>query len=158
MHSKLVLGIDPGIASAGWAVVKRLPNRYALVDSGLITTPSKTPLGSRLKTHFTQAQSVLDQHRPDLVSIEAVFHNRNITSSITTASVIAVVELACELSDIPTLQIIPQMVKASLTGVVSASKEDMVRAVNQVLGVEVKSTHIADAVACAVAGHLKIPT
>ena len=157
MTNKLVLGIDPGIASAGWAVVKRLPDRYALLDSGLITTPSKTALGERLKTHYTEIQSILEKHRPDLVSIEAVFHNRNISSSISTGQVIGLVELVCAVSGVPTLQVNPQFVKSAVIGVGTASKDVMIRSVNRLLGMKVKSPHVADAVACAVAGHLKMP-
>ena len=157
MKNKLVIGIDPGIASTGWAVVKRLPNRYTLLDSGLITTPSKTPLGERLKTHFMQIQTLLQKHSPDLVAIEAVFHNRNISSSISTGQVIGIVALACALVDVLTLQINPQFVKKSILGIGIASKADVIGAVNRMLDVSVKDTHVADAVACAVAGHLKMP-
>ena len=157
MKNKLVIGIDPGIASTGWAVVKRLTTKYQLLDSGLIVTPPRTPLRKRLKTHFSEIQDALKKYRPDLVGIEAVFHNRNISSSMSTSNVIGVVELACELADVPTLQMKPQLVKSALTGIGTASKAKMIRAVSQVLGAEVKSQHVADAVACAVAGHLKMP-
>lgn len=154
---KTVIGIDPGIASAGWAIVKRLPDRYELVDSGLVKTTAKTPLGKRLLTHFTQIQTLLEIHRPDLVCIEAVFHNRNISSSISTAGVIGVVELACALAGVPTLQVQPQFAKASVLGIGQASKETVIRSVNKLLGAKLRSSHVADAVGCAVAGHLKMP-
>ena len=157
MKRKLVLGIDPGIASAGFAIVRRLPDHYELVDSGLVKTPARTPLGNRLLTHFTQIQTLLETHSPDLVAIEAVFHNRNISSSISTGQVIGVVELACAIADVPILQVQPQFVKASVLGVGQASKDAVIKAVNKLLGVKLRSSHVADAVGCAVAGHLKMP-
>ena len=158
MHSKIVLGIDPGIANAGWALLERHPTTYELIECGLISTPSKTQLGKRLKTHFLKIQYLLDTHRPDLVAIEAVYHNRNISSSISTGQVIGIVELASEMQDIPILQIQPQFVKASVVGCNEASKDAVIAAVNRMLRTKVKGSHIADAVACAVAGHLKFPT
>ena len=154
MKNKIVLGIDPGIASTGWGVVKRLPDHYALLNSGLINTPSKTALGERLKTHSLEIRHLLETHRPDLVAIEAVFHNRNISSSISTGQVIGIVEVSCCEMGIPTLQINPQFVKSAVMGVGTATKDAMIRSVNRLLGVEVKSPHVADAVACAVGGHL----
>ena len=54
-HSKtvhrLALGLDPGTGQTGYAIVKRSPNRYVLLHSGVIYTPTGTPLGSRLDTH-----------------------------------------------------------------------------------------------------------
>ena len=125
------------------------------MDSGIIKTPSKTPLGLRLKTHYTEIQELLEKHNPDLVCIEAVFHNRNISSSISTGQVIGIVALASALLNVPTLQINPQFVKKSVLGIGTASKADVIGAVNRMLGVKVKATHVADAVACAVGGHLK---
>ena len=88
------------------------------------------------------------------MSIESVFFNRNISSCISTASVIAIAELAAEQVSIPTLQIKPQLVKAAVTGTGNASKSAVKKMVNKLLGSNLRNGHEADAAAAAIAGLL----
>ena len=91
------------------------------------------------------------------MSIEAVFFNKNISSCLSTASVIAVAELASVQASIPTFQVKPQAVKSAVTGVGTASKTAVKRMVNKLLAVEITSDHEADAAATAIAGLLHPP-
>ena len=83
------------------------------------------------------------EHGPTLVSIESVFFNENVSSCISTTSVIAVVELASVWLGIPTLQIKSQAVKSAVK-----------RMVNKLLRSEIRNGHEADAAAAAIAGLL----
>ena len=148
-------GIDPGIGNTGWALVERLPSGYCLLHSGVICTAARTPIGKRLDTHYSKITELLTEHTPATVVIESVFFNRNITSCISTASVIAVAELACEQSGIPTLQIKPQVVKSAVTGSGTASKQSVKKMVNKLLGANIASDHEADSAAAAIAGLLQ---
>ena len=153
----LALGLDPGIGNCGYAIVQRLPNRYHLLHSGVIYTSSRAPLGVRLQTHYSTIRELLTEFSPDLVSIESVFFNKNISSCISTASVIAVAELAGVQTSIPTLQIKPQAVKSAVTGVGSASKSAVKRMVNKLLNVSLTNDHETDAAATSIAGLLEPP-
>lgn len=97
----------------------------------------------------------MTEHSPDLVSIEAIFFNRNISSCISTASVIAIVELAAQQACVSTLQIKPQAVKSAVTGNGSAGKSDVMAFVNRLLNTEISRDHEADATAAAIAGLLQ---
>ena len=152
----LSLGLDPGIGNTGWSLVRRTSTGYRRTDSGVITTAAATSLGKRLDHHFVRLHEILKTYTPDLVSIESVFFNRNISSCISTASVIAIVELAAEQVSIPTLQIKPQAVKSAVTGTGNASKEAVKKMVNKLLGSDLRNGHEADAAAAAIAGLLKI--
>ena len=154
---KICLGVDPGIAATGWGVVQRKPTGFSRVDSGVISTDAVLPIGTRLEIHFDGFKELLAEHAPTLVCIEAVFFNRNIKSCISTASVIAVIELACIQRGTPTLQVKPQAVKAAVTGTGRAGKQLVKRNVNKLLRTQIKSPHEADAAAAAIAGllHLK---
>ena len=151
----LCLGLDPGIGNTGWALVRRTATGYQLTDSGVITTASTTPLGKRLDQHFVKLHEILKAYTPDLVSIESVFFNRNISSCISTASVIAIAELASEQAGIPTRQIKPQMVKSAVTGSGTASKQAVKKMVNKLLAADIRNGHEADAAAAAIAGLLQ---
>ena len=155
MTNNTVLGIDPGIGNTGWAIVKHEANRYEHIDSGVILTRTHAPIGKRLDTHYKMIRQLITEHSPDLVSIESVFFNRNITSCISTASVIAIVELAAQQAGVATLQIKPQAVKSAVTGNGSACKADVMKFVNRLLNTEITRDHEADASAAAIAGLLQ---
>ena len=152
----LCLGVDPGIASTGWGIVQRKPTRFSLIGSGVQNTATQLPIGTRLEIHYNKFQELLTEHAPLIVCIEGVFFNRNISSCISTASVIAVIELACIQQNIPTLQVKPQAVKAAVTGKGTARKQQVKRNVNKLLRTEITSTHEADAAATAIAGLLHL--
>ena len=155
MPNSIVLGVDPGLANCGWSVVQHTAGKYCHIDSGVILTRAHAPIGKRLETHYKMIRQMLTKHSPDIVSIESVFFNRNISSCISTASVIAVVELAAQQSDVSTLQIKPQTVKKAVTGSGTASKNDVMKYVNRLLNTEITRDHEADATAAAIAGLLQ---
>ena len=150
-----VLGIDPGISNTGWAVVERAAGKYRYVDSRVILTHAHAPIGKRLETHYTMIRQLITEHSPDLVSIESVYFNRNISSCLSTASVIAIVELAAHQSCVSTLQIKPQTAKAAVTGNGSAGKSDVMAFVNRLLNTDIRRDHESDATAAAIAGLLQ---
>ena len=150
--SKRCLGIDPGLANCGWAVVHRSGQKYRLIEKGTIRTKSTGEQPYRLEKIYADVLELLREHTPDQVEIEAVFFNRNVKSCISTASVIAVVEIACRHSDIPSRQIKPQSLKAAVTGTGRATKEQVKFMVNKLLSAEIKNPHEADAAAAAIAG------
>ena len=85
-NSKRILGIDPGLANCGWSVVVRnRSGKYVLMDSGCIVTTSSTGESERLLYIYKQITELLHVHVPNCVAIERVFHNRNVSSSLTTA-------------------------------------------------------------------------
>ena len=94
-ESKRILGIDPGLANCGWSVVARnRSGKYVLMDSGCIVTASSTGESERLLYIYKQITELLRVHVPNCVAIERVFHNKNVSSSLTTAQTIGIIELA----------------------------------------------------------------
>lgn len=159
MLYKTVLGVDPGIANLGYAIVRRTPKGFILVVSGLIKTPSKIEMGGRLKMISDQVLDQMKRHTPDLIAIERVFHNRNISSSLKTAKAIGVIELLSAELSIPAVEILPQQVKSVLGLGRSMSKEGVQIVVSKLFNLPKLNNHVADAAACAIAGfqgsHLK---
>ena len=78
----MILGIDPAIASIGYAVfdpTRTIP-RDQVIDYGTITTSSKDLLGSRLASVRKDIIELAKHYRPDKVAIEKCFfmgHNTN---------------------------------------------------------------------------------
>lgn len=153
--TKTVVGIDPGLANSGWAVVCRNPRGFTVQDCGCIRTNPKSRAGSRLGIIYNQIVDVLHVHMPNTVSIELVFHNKNVSSSLKTANAIGVVLLACEHAGVDVMMITPQQAKASVSGHGSLDKKQVQIYVEKLTGQQIKNSHAADAVAIAIACLLK---
>ena len=150
-QNQRVLGIDPGIANTGFAVVVKTSRGFQLVKSDLIKTSAKACIGDRLVRIYDKIREVTIEQNPDLIVIERVFHNRNITSSLKTAKSIAMVELAASQLGIPAIEITPQKAKAALNIGGSASKEQVQFVLNHLFKQKLDN-HVADAAACAITG------
>ena len=156
-NSRRILGIDPGLANTGWAVVGRnRSGQFVLIDSGCIVTSPREKEGARLLSIYQQLSQLLHVHVPNGgVSIERVFHNQNISSSLSTAAVVGVCQLAAEQMGVATQMFTPQQVKAAVCGHGGVEKAVVKTFVGKLTGVLVKNNHIADAAAAAIAGLLQ---
>ena len=150
------LGIDPGLANTGWAVVgfRQKSGGFQHLASGVIRTESSACDAVRYATIYNAVNALIAEHTPDVLSIESVYFNKNVSSCLSTASVIGVIRVAAELSQLPSIQVRPQAVKAAVTGGGRASKAQVQQMVAKLLGVAIKNAHAADAAAVAIAGVL----
>ena len=90
-----VLGIDPGTATTGWAIVDAERGHKAwLVSCGAITTPAKTQLAGRLETLHAAIEALIIEHRPDEVAVEELFFAKNRTTAIAVSHARGVILLA----------------------------------------------------------------
>ena len=151
------MGIDPGLANTGIGVVKYTSSGYTLVDHKLIKTASKDTEAARYHQIAERIEAAIATHAPDLVAVESVFYNRNVSSAITTAGVIAVCLLIAERTGIPSTLLKPQTAKAACGLGGKASKERMIGVAERLFGVKFKKSesHVADAIFVAMAGILE---
>jgi len=152
------LGIDPGIANTGFAIVGLSENRYTLMKCECIQTDADKENGRRYAEIFHRLSEILLDNPVDAVVVESVFHNKNVSSSKTTAGVIAVVELLCAQLTVPLMQLTPQTVKGAVGCLGSASKSEVMRNVKVLLKTSfenLKIHHASDAAAAAIAGILE---
>ncbi len=146
-----VLGIDPGIAIVGFGVIESAGGRQSLVNYGVITTPAKTSLSSRLERIYMDTQELLRTVQPDVIAIEELFFNTNITTGISVAHGRGVILLACYQSGIPVFEYTPLQVKQSVVGYGRADKKQVIDMVRRILKMNAppKPDDAADALAIA---------
>ena len=149
--TRIALGIDPGIANTGWAVVFRsaTDGLFRLCGSGIIKTQSDEVIGSRLATIIEGIKPAMAV--ADVIGVELVFFGRNVSSAMSTAHVIGAVELIANQAGIECIQIHPNQVKAAVLGKSRGSKALVRHFVNKLLNADIKNDHEADACAAAVA-------
>lgn len=154
--TRKAIGIDPGLANCGYAVLDRnSTGQLNLLESGCITTQTKGTQASRLLHIYQDISEVIQAHHPHLVAIEKVYFNRNVSSAITTGGVIGVCLLAAEVVGIKSHLITPQQAKAAATGSGSAKKDTMKRYLVRLLRRDISNHHETDAAAVAIAGLLQ---
>ena len=147
-----ILGIDPGIATIGFAVLDYEKNRFQLVKCGVITTPAHTSLSSRLNRIFDDLCDLIDLFHPDAVSIEELFFNTNITTGISVAHGRGVILLACQRAGIKIYEYTPLQVKQAVAGYGRAEKKQIMEMVKRICGLQAvpRPDDAADAVALAI--------
>ena len=152
------IGIDPGIANTGLAVVASDGIRYDLVATRLVqTSPKQTDSWRLLDIWEAVYETVNAKDLPpiDLAAIERVYHNKNVSSSIRTGKAIGAAMSALAHHDIPVIELTPQQIKNGVGAGHQGKKEVIITHVKKMFKVANISHHEADAIAVAVAGILK---
>ena len=72
-----ILGVDPGIATVGFAVLDADKRSQRLLTCGVITTPAKTQLSSRLDQIYRDLNELIAQFHPEAMAVEELFFNTN---------------------------------------------------------------------------------
>ena len=117
-----ILGIDPGIATIGFGLVETNRASVHMLTYGAITTPAGLPLSKRLLQISMDMEELIRQTNPDVISIEELFFNNNITTGIAVAHGRGVILCAAEKCGIPLFEYTPSQVKLAVTGYGKAQK------------------------------------
>lgn len=149
----VVLGIDPGLASVGWAIVEGTKSKVRLIDHGLISTSKNTGFDQRLIDIFSAIQSIIknSETKPSIMAMEELFFAKNAKTAMKVGQAIGAIKLAGSMSGIPIVEYTPLNIKTTIAGYGKADKEQMIYMVAQTLNLKdkLKSDHTADAAAVA---------
>jgi crossover junction endodeoxyribonuclease RuvC len=146
-----VLGIDPGLSRCGYGCLEARAGAPRAVAVGVLTTPPSDPLPVRLAELQRELRALLAELRPAVVAVERVFFQVNVRTamSVGQASGLAMAEAVnagCEV-----VQYSPNQVKEAVAGTGNASKDEVGRMVQHLLGTHepFRPPDAADAVALA---------
>ncbi len=157
----LILGIDPGYAIVGWAVMEITgPASRALLECGVIETDKGLPMATRLKEVYDDINLIIDRFSPDYAGIEKVMLHKNVKTATKVGEATGVILLALEEKDIPIYEVTPLQVKNAVSGYGRADKAQVQRSVKLLCGLEEapKPDDAADAVAIAITAYDHIVT
>ncbi len=151
MFDSLVLGVDPGVAKLGLAVVGREGRRPVLVWSETVRTSSETAEAERLGALAAAVRAAIAARDITAVAIERVAFNRNQVSALTVARATGAVMVVAAEAGIPVAEYSPTQVKSAVTGAGGADKAQVRHALERVHGLSGVPTQpdAADAVAVA---------
>lgn len=146
----IILGIDPGLATMGFGVVKKDERGiFSALDYGVVTTPKEEALPVRLALLERGVNAVIDKYRPDEIAFEELFFTKNVTTGIAVAQARGVTLLACVKKCPALYEYTPMQIKQAVTGYGKADKKQMQEVVTALL--RLKSTPRPDDAADALA-------
>jgi len=152
-----ILGIDPGSRITGFGIIDAEGNRVRHVVSGAIRTPDAI-FPQRLRTIFEQLSAILDEYQPELVAIEQVFVNRNVSSALKLGQARGAAICAVAVRDLPIAEYAPTQIKRTVVGSGGASKEQVQYMVRALLNVaQALQADAADALAVALCHNQHLP-
>jgi crossover junction endodeoxyribonuclease RuvC len=147
----MILGLDPGLGTTGWGVIRAEGNRLSHVANGQIRTDSKAPLPERLASLANQLEALLAEHRPQSAAVEEVFVNKNPQSTLKLSHARGVALMCAARSGIAVGEYAPRLVKKAVVGTGSAEKAQVDAMVCLLLpGARIAGPDAADALAVAI--------
>jgi crossover junction endodeoxyribonuclease RuvC len=146
-----VLGIDPGVATMGFAVIERAGSKLAPVTFGAIRTPAAEAQARRLVRLREALVTIISEHRPDVAAVERLFFTTNAKTAMAVGQASGIALGAAGEAGIEVADYTPNEVKQSVCGYGSASKAQIQAMVAALLGLSEPPRPPDAADACALA-------
>lgn len=149
-----ILGIDPGIAITGWAIIDfNTDGKPTPVDYGAIFTQKGLTVGNRLLEIYTDLNSILKKFKPDYCGLETLLFYNNAKTAIVVGQARGVILLCLEKSNVPVHEFTPLQVKSSISGYGKATKAQVQENVKMICNLDdiPKPDDVADALAIGIA-------
>jgi len=131
-----ILGIDPGFAITGYSIVDYIGNKFSLIISGAITTKAGTSFPLRLTKIFDDLNEIIENYKPDAISVEELFFNQNTKTAIQVAEARGVILITGCKKNIPTFEYTPLQIKQAVVGYGRADKSQVQKMIKTILNVK----------------------
>ncbi len=120
-----VLGIDPGYATTGYAVVERARGRLQPVAMGVIRTPGRDAHAARLACLRIELLDAIRAYEPDAVALERLFFTVNARTAMAVGQASGVAMATAGETGLDVYEYTPTEVKQSVTGTGTAPKQQV---------------------------------
>ena len=173
----IILGIDPGIATTGYGVIKvpddilgrEFDYEIELISYGNIFTDKDKPMPDRLWKLYRELNKVVEEYKPDAIAVEMLFFGANLKTAITVGQARGVVLMEAAKHRVPISEYTGLQIKLMVAGSGKADKQQVHDGVRRFLGnggrrhkkleTTWKGGHLddaTDALACAICHVLKM--
>ena len=149
--SKIIMGIDPGTNLLGFGVIRVEGREVSFVGMGVADMRKEKSHFDKLRKLGEEMRRLLDEYSPDELSIESPFYGKNPQVMLKLGRAQGAAVTAALLRGIPVSEYAPREAKIAITGVGSASKEQVSVMIQKILKVDLKPEHLdaTDALALA---------
>ena len=145
-----IIGIDPGLRNTGWGIIEFKNNRLIHIDNGRISPPSISSVGERLLFLEIKLSVIVKKYNPNSSAIEQRFVGPGTGSSLKLGmargvSILVLAQAGLQIKELP-----PKLVKKTVTGYGSASKDQIKSMIEKLLNIIPKNEDSSDALAIAI--------
>ncbi len=146
-----VLGIDPGLSRCGYGILEQRPAGTRAVAVGVLRTEPSLPTPNRLAELQADVRALIQEHQPAVVAVERVLFQVNVRTAISVAQAAGIAMAEAAAAGCEVVEYSPNQVKQAIAGVGGATKDQMERMVQTLLGIAhpLRPVDAADAVALA---------
>lgn len=146
-----ILGIDPGLARTGWALVEKDERGTRLLESGLVETSAGLLLPDRLRRLHGELTGIIRRLAPTEAAVEELFFLKAAPSIQGTLEARGVILLAAAQAGLSIFPYNPRAVKLTLTGNGDAAKSQIQKLIMKTLSLDaiLRPDDVADAAAIA---------
>ncbi len=146
-----VLGIDPGTATTGWAILEEKGGKIKASAFGHIATVKNTPEEKRLAEISADLEKIIKKYRPQEAAVEKIFFFKNQKTVIAVGQARGSLLLTLEQKNVKVSSYTPLQVKQSLTGYGRAEKKQVQLMAKNILQLKTvpRPDDVADAIAVA---------
>ena len=148
-----ILGIDPGVATTGWAVIDfDKEDKPTPVDYGAILTAKDLELSDRLEEIYNDLNELVSKFQPEYAGVETLLFCNNAKTAISVGEARGIVLLVLKQNNIPLTEFTPLQVKNSITGYGKANKKQVQESVKMLCNLDKipQPDDAADAIAIAI--------
>lgn len=151
MKKEVILGIDPGTRITGYGLIAIEGALLTPLDFGCIQPPAKLDLNKRYLIIFEAIEQLISKYSPTALAVETQFVQKNAQSALKLGMARASAILAASKKGISVFEYAPKKAKLAATGKGTASKEQVQKMMQKVLGLKEipKPEDAADALAIA---------
>ncbi len=153
MNSKTlrVLGIDPGTATTGWAIIEENEKKPKAIAYGIIVTEKNKSDEKRILEISKDLDRIIEKYRPQEAAIEKLFFFKNQKTVIEVGQARGAIILTLIQKNVRVFSYTPLQVKQAMTGYGRAEKKQMQFMAKNILGLKniPKVDDTADAIAVA---------
>ena len=146
----VVMGVDPGLASTGYAVIAGTPSRMEVLALGTLRTSSGAAHPERLRRIHDEVAALARAHPVEEAAVEAWFVHPVSRSAMAMAEARGAIMVALAGAGVEVAEYAPNTIKQAVTGQGGADKAQVRAMVRRLAGAEPGSDHAADALAAAI--------
>ncbi|WP_340154396.1 crossover junction endodeoxyribonuclease RuvC [uncultured Winogradskyella sp.] len=149
---KIILGIDPGTTIMGFGLIKVVGKKMEFLQLNELMLKKYDDHYLKLKLIFERTVELIDTYHPDEIAIEAPFFGKNVQSMLKLGRAQGVAMAAGLSREVPITEYAPKKIKMAITGNGNASKEQVAKMLQSMLGLKTipKNLDSMDGLAAAV--------
>lgn len=128
-----ILGIDPGLATIGYALVDKEINNFEVLEYGVIKTSADKKDTERLEIIHRNVEELIKEFKPEQMAVEELFFNKNVKTAISVGQARGVILLAGSQAGLKVSEYTPLQIKQAVVGYGRADKMQVQQMVKSLL-------------------------